>query len=37
MKTFKNLVIGGIENKVVNLILITIIVLTLAFWGVGEY
>ena len=37
MKTFKNLVIGGIENKVVNLILITIIVLTIAFWGVGEY
>ena len=37
MKTFKNLVIGGIENKVVNLILITIIVLTAAFWGVGEY
>ena len=37
MKTFKNLVIGGIENKVINLILITIIVLTLAFWGVGEY
>jgi len=37
MKTFKNLVIGGIENKVINLILITIVVLTLAFWGVGEY
>ena len=37
MKTFKNLVIGGIENKVINLILITIIVLTLAFWGVSEY
>ena len=37
MKTFKNLVIGGIENKVINLILITIIVLTLAFRGVGEY
>ena len=37
MKTFKNLVIGGIENKVVNLILITIIVLTAAFWGVSEY
>ena len=31
MKKFKNLVIGGIENKVVNLILITVIVLTVAF------
>ena len=37
MKTFKNLVIGGIENKVVNLILITILVLSLAFWGMSEY
>ena len=31
MKKFKNLVIGGIENKVVNLIRITVIVLTVAF------
>ena len=31
MKKIKNLVIGGIENKVVNLILITVIVLTVAF------
>ena len=35
MKKFKNLVIGGIENKVVNLILITVIVLALAFQGAG--
>ena len=33
MKKFKNLVIGGIENKVVNLILITVIVLAVAFQG----
>ena len=31
MKTFKNLVIGGIENKVVNLILVTIIVISAVF------
>ena len=31
MKKYKNLVIGGIENKVFNLILITIILLTVAF------
>ena len=37
MKTFKNLVIGGIENKVVNLILITIIVISAAFMGMTLY
>ena len=37
MKTFKNLVIGGIENKVVNLILITIIVISAAFTGMTLY
>ena len=37
MKTFKNLVIGGIENKVVNLILITIIVISAAFIGMSLY
>ncbi len=37
MKTFKNLVIGGIENKVVNLILITIIVISAAFMGMSLY
>ena len=31
MKKFKNLVIGGIENKIFNLILITVIVITGAF------
>ena len=33
MKKYKNLVIGGIENKVFNLILGTIILITLAFMG----
>ena len=37
MKTFKNLVIGGIENKVVNLILVTIIVISAAFMGMSLY
>ena len=37
MKKFKNLVIGGIENKVVNLILITVIVLALAFQAAGFF
>ena len=37
MKKFKNLVIGGIENKVLNLILITVIVLTLAFQGANYW
>ncbi len=31
MKKFKNLVIGGIENKVINLVLITVILLAIAF------
>ena len=37
MKKFKNLVIGGIENKVVNLILITVIVLAVAFQGASFF
>ena len=37
MKTFKNLVIGGIENKVVNLILITIVVISAAFFAMNRY
>lgn len=37
MKKFKNLVIGGIENKVVNLILITVVVLALAFQAAGFF
>ena len=35
MKRFKNLVIGGIENKVFNLILITMILLTAAYLTVS--
>ena len=34
MKRFKNLVIGGIQNKMFNLILITVILLTAAFSAV---
>ena len=37
MKKFKNLVIGGIETKIFNLILITVIILSLAFLGVNLY
>ncbi|MBQ2509953.1 MAG: SpoIIE family protein phosphatase [Erysipelotrichaceae bacterium] len=37
MKKYKNLVIGGIENKLFNLILITSIVLSLAFIGMTLY
>ena len=37
MKRFKNLVIGGIQNKMVNLILITVILLTAAFSAVSLY
>ena len=37
MKKFRNLVIGGIENKIFNLILITVIVITAAFAGVTYY
>ena len=37
MKKIKNLVIGGIENKVINLILITVIVITAAFNGANFY
>ena len=37
MKTFKNLVIGGIENKVINLILITFIVISAAFMAMSQY
>ncbi len=37
MRKFKNLVIGGIESKIFNLILITVVVLTAAFIGVTQY
>ena len=37
MRKFKNLVIGGIETKIFNLILITVIILSLAFLGVNLY
>ena len=37
MKQFKNLVIGGIQNKIVNLILITVLLLTAAFVAVSSY
>ena len=37
MKKYKNLVIGGIENKLFNMILITTIVLLLAFTGMTAY
>ena len=37
MKKFKNLVIGGIENKIFNLILITGILITAAFIAVTAY
>lgn len=37
MKRVRNLVIGGIQNKVFNLILITVVLLTSAFIGVSLY
>ena len=37
MKKFKNLVIGGIESKVFNLILITVLLITLAFQAAYLY
>ena len=37
MKRFKNLVIGGIQSKVFNLILLTVILLTAAFMAVSIY
>ena len=37
MRRFKNLVIGGIQNKMFNLILITVILLTAAFSAVSLY
>ena len=37
MRKFRNLVIGGIETKIFNLILITVIILSLAFLGVNLY
>ena len=37
MKKIKNLVIGGIENKVFNLILVTVVVISLAFQGAFLY
>ena len=37
MRRFKNLVIGGIENKIFNLILFTVILLTAAYMAVSVY
>ena len=37
MKRFKNLVIGGIQNKIVNLILLTVLLLTAAFIAVAAH
>ena len=37
MKKFKHFVIGGIENKVFNLILVTVLLLTAAFTAVTYY
>ena len=37
MKRFRNLVIGGIENKLFNLILLTLIAITAAFIAVSAY
>ena len=37
MKKYKNLVIGGIENKVFNLILVTIILITAVFIAANLY
>ena len=37
MKRIKNFVIGGIENKVFNLILMTVILLTAAYLAVSAY
>ena len=37
MKRFKNLVIGGIQSKVFNLILYTVVLLTAAFMAVSMY
>ena len=37
MKRIKNLVIGGIENKIFNLILFTVILLTAAYMAVSVY
>ena len=37
MRKIRNLVIGGIENKVLNLILVTVIILAAAFFSVTAY
>ena len=37
MKRFKNLVIGGIESKVFNLILLTVLLMTAAYMAVSLY
>ena len=37
MKRFKNFVIGGIQSKVFNLILYTVLLLTAAFMAVSIY
>ena len=36
MKKIKNFVIGGIENKVVNLVIISILIITILFMGVAQ-
>ncbi len=37
MKKFRNLVIGGIENKLFNLVLVTVLLVSLAFAGITFY
>ena len=37
MRRFKNLVIGGIENKVFNLILVTVLLMGIAFLVISNY
>ena len=37
MKRFKHLVIGGIQNKVFNLVLLTVILMTLAYMAISQY
>ena len=37
MRKIKNLVIGGIENKIFNLILFTVLLICVALWAVTTY
>ena len=37
MKKIRNLVIGGLEQKIFNLVLFSIILIVLAFMGVAVY